>query len=135
MSSESSKFVSPKHLDAAKADTPFEIKMATTPEQLNDQKDVKGHTHVVIEKLSSINSTTVSDPTQVAFVKGVNTPADQKNQLNVNVTDGLPAGVYKLSSVMGSANHTPVIVPVDQHGAMDDEVHVGGIPLDFRLFP
>jgi hypothetical protein len=122
-------------LDAVKANTPFEIKMAIAPQQLNDQKDIKGHTHVVIEQLSSINSTTVSDPTQFAFVKGVNTPADQKGQLSVNVADGLPAGVYKLSSIMTSANHAPVNVPVAQHGAMDDQVDVGGIPLDFHLFP
>jgi len=136
----SSKFVHPKNLDAVKANTPFEIKMAIkhldtglftnpdtnyfgAPQQLNDQKDIKGHAHFVIEQLGSINSITVSDPTQFAFFKGVNTPADQKGQLCANVTDGLPEGVYKLSSIVASANHAPVNVAVAQRGVIDDQVY------------
>jgi hypothetical protein len=139
----SSKFVTPANLDAVKANTPFEIKMAikhldtgyfvnpdtnffAAPQQLNDQKDIIGHTHFVIEQLSSINTMTVSDPTNFAFFKGVNTPADENGQVSVNVTDGLPEGVYKLSSINTSANHAPVNVPIAERGVLDDQVYVGG---------
>jgi len=148
----SSKFVTPANLDAVKANMPFEIRMAikhldaghfanpdtnyyAAPQQLNDQKDVIGHTHFVIEQLSSINTMTVSDPTNFAYFKGVNTPADENGQVSVNVTDGLPEGVYKLSSINTSSNHAPVNVPVAQRGVLDDQVYVGGRnPLDLNLF-
>ena len=146
----SSKFIHPENLGAVKANMSFEIKITikhietgwftnpnTTyfgaPQQLSDQNDIIGHTHIVIEQLSSINSTTVSDPTVFVFFKGVNTPADQNGQLTVNVTDGLPEGVYKLSSINSSANHAPVHVAVAQHGVLDDQVYVGGNPLNLHL--
>jgi hypothetical protein len=138
----SSKFVCPKNLDAIKANTSFEIRMAikhldaghfvnpdtnyfAAPQQLNAQNDIIGHSHFVIEQLSSIDSTTVSDPTTFAFFKGVNTPADENGEVAVNVTGGLPEGVYKLSSINSSANHAPVAVAVAQHGCLDDHVYVG----------
>jgi hypothetical protein len=148
----SSKFVTPANLDAVQANVPFEIKMAikhldagyfvnpdtnyfAAPQQLNDQNDIIGHTHFVIEQLSSINTMTVSDPTTFAFFKGLNTPADENGQVSANVTDGLPEGVYKLSSINVSSNHAPVTVPVAQRGTLDDQVYVGGRnPLDLNFF-
>jgi hypothetical protein len=138
----SSKFVTPQNLDAVQANTTFEIKMAikhleagqftnpdTTyygaPQQLNAGNDIIGHTHFVIEPLSSITSTDPSDPTNFAFFVGVNTAADDQGNVAVNVTNGLPAGVYKLSSINTSANHAPVLVAVAQHGSLDDQVYVG----------
>ena len=56
---------------------------------------------------------------------GVNTPADDQGNVSVNVTGGLPAGVYKLSSINTSANHVPVLVAIAQHGSMDDQIYVG----------
>ena len=137
----SSKFVKPKNLDSIKAHTTFEIKMAirhleaghftnpdTTfygaPQQLNAGNDILGHPHFVIENLSSVTSTDPSDPSTFAFFKGVDTAADSNGNVAINVTDGLPAGVYKLSSINSSANHAPVLVGVAQHGTLDDQIYV-----------
>lgn len=138
----SSKFVTPKNLDAIKANTTFEIVMAiknletghftnpdstyySAPQQLNSGNVIIGHSHFVIETLSSITSTVPSDPTKFAHFVGVNTPADDQGNVSVNVTGGLPAGVYKLSSINTSANHVPVLVAIAQHGSMDDQIYVG----------
>jgi hypothetical protein len=147
----SSKFVTPQNLDAVQADTTFEIKMAikhldaghftnpdTTyygaPQQLNDGNDIIGHTHFVIEQLSSVTSTEPSDPSNFAFFAGVNTAADDQGNVAVTVTEGLPAGVYKLSSINTSGNHAPVLVAVAQHGSLDDQVYVGVSLLHRHLF-
>ncbi|KAF8480810.1 hypothetical protein DFH94DRAFT_429284 [Russula ochroleuca] len=136
----SSKFVTPKNLDAVQANTTFEIVMAiknlqtgnftnpdstyyAAPQLLNSENVIIGHTHFVIEQLSSITSTQPSDPTKFAHFVGVNTPADDQGNVSVNVTGGLPPGVYKLSSINTSANHVPVLVAVAQHGSMDDQIY------------
>jgi len=136
----SSKFVTPKNLDAIKAHTTFEIKMAirhldaghftnpnttyyAAPQQLNPGNDIIGHPHFVIEKLSSVTSTDPSDPSTFAFFVGVDTAADSEGNVSVKVTNGLPAGSYKLSSINTSANHAPVLVAVAQHGTLNDQVY------------
>ena len=138
----SSKFVKPKNLDSIKAHTTFEITMAikhleaghftnpdstfyAAPQRLNAGNDILGHPHFVIESLSSVTSTEPSDPSTFAFFKGVDTTVDSDGNVSVNVTGGLPAGVYKLSSINSSANHAPVLVAVAQHGTLDDQVYVG----------
>jgi hypothetical protein len=137
----SAKFVNPSNLDIIKANTTFDIVMAlrhlqageftnpdstyySAPQQLNSANDVIGHTHFVIEELSSLRSTTPSDPLKFTFFKGVNTAADSEGNVSVTVDGGLPAGVYKLSSINTSANHVPILVAVAQHGALDDQVYV-----------
>ncbi len=137
----SSKFITPNNLDVIKANTTFEIKMAirhleaghftnpdstyyAAPQQLNSKNDIIGHSHFVIESLSCITSTDPSDPSKFAFFKGVNTAADDEGNVSVKVTKGLPAGVYKLSSINTSANHVPPLVAVAQHGSLDDQVYV-----------
>ena len=94
------------------------------PQQLNAGNDIIGHPHFVIEKLSSASSTDVSDPSQFVFFMGVNTAADDEGNVSVNVTNGLPTGTYKLSSINSSANHAPVVVAVAQHGTLDDQIYV-----------
>jgi len=137
----SSKFLKPKNLDAIKAKTTFQIKMAVrhldtghftnpdttyyaAPQQLNAGNDIIGHPHFVIEQLSSVSSTDLPDPSKFVFFMGVNAAADSDGNVSVNVTNGLPAGTYKLSSINSSANHAPVLVAVAQHGALDDQVYV-----------
>ena len=75
-----------------------------------------------------MTQTTPLDNTKFAFFQGVNTPADSKGNLNVQVTAGLPAGVYRLGSINAAANHQPVLVAEAQHGLLDDVVYftVGG---------
>lgn len=147
----SSKFVHPKNLGAIKANATFEIKLSVkhletghfvnpdlnylgAPQQLNSRNDIIGHTHFVIEELPSITSTAVSDPTTFAFFKGVNAVADAEGRVAVNVTDGLPEGTYKLSSINTSSNHSPVVVAVAQHGCLDDQVYVSRNPLHLHIF-
>ena len=137
----SSKFVKPNNLDAIKPHTTFEIKMAlrhldaghftnpdatyyAAPQQLNAGYDILGHPHFVIETLSSVTTTVPSDPTKFVFFKGCDTPVDSDGNVSVNGTGGLPAGVYKLSSLNSSANHAPVLVAVAQHGTLDDQIYV-----------
>jgi hypothetical protein len=92
------------------------------PQQLNAQGLIIGHTHVVIEALSSLNQTTPTNPQEFAFFKGVNTAA-QNGAVTADVTNGVPAGSYRLCSINSSSNHQPVIVPIAQHGQLDDCVY------------
>jgi hypothetical protein len=93
------------------------------PQHLNAQGQIIGHSHVVIEQLSAIDQTTLPDPNKFAFFKGVNDPA-VNGVLSADVSNGLPAGVYKLSSINAAANHQPVLVAIAQHGSLDDAVYV-----------
>jgi hypothetical protein len=137
----SAKFVFPANGDTSLvANTAFTIKMAiknfqsgnfvnadenyfAAPQQLNKQGQIVGHSHVVVEALSSLGQTTPSDPTKFAFFKGLNAAA-VGGILTADVTAGLPAGFYKLSSINTAANHQPCLVPVAQHGSLDDAVYV-----------
>jgi hypothetical protein len=136
----SSKFTIPKNGDTLKANTPFTITMAVAnfqtgafvnaqenyfaaPQQLNGQGQIIGHSHVVVEALTALDQTTPTNPKVFAFFKGLNAPA-ANGLLTADVTAGLPAGVYKLSSINTAANHQPVLVPIAQHGSLDDAVYV-----------
>ncbi|KAM5545821.1 hypothetical protein V8D89_000859 [Ganoderma adspersum] len=134
----SSKFVSPANGATIKANTDFTIQMAilnletgnfvnaaenyfAAPQQVNAQGNIKGHSHVVIDKLPSLNSTTPTDPTKFVFFKGLDAAA-QNGVLSADVPNGLPAGFYRLASINSAANHQPALVAVAQHGALDDMV-------------
>ena len=136
----SSKFVSPVNLAKIPANTAFTIRMQiknletgnfvnpnsnyfAAPQQLNAQGLIMGHSHVVVEALTSLQQTEATDPTKFAFFKGLNSKADSNGILEAEVTSGLPRGVYKLSSINAAANHQPVLVPVAQHGSLDDTVY------------
>jgi hypothetical protein len=135
------KFVHPKNMDTLPSDTSFVVQMAvknletgnfvnaqtnyySAPQQLDATGAVIGHSHFVIEALDSLAQTTPLDNTKFAFFQGVNTKADAKGILSVNVTAGLPAGYYRLASINSAANHQPVLVAVAQHGSLDDMVYV-----------
>ncbi|KNZ78191.1 hypothetical protein J132_01716 [Termitomyces sp. J132] len=155
----SAKFTFPKNGGTVTANQQFTITMAinnlvtghfvnadenyfAAPQQLNAQGQIIGHSHVVVEALSSIDQSTPTDPTKFAFFKvcpSVNISFMPKvsyrgvqglNDVAVNgvltaaVTSGLPAGAYRLCSINTCANHQPAIVAVAQHGALDDCVYV-----------
>lgn len=136
----SSKFTNPKNLDTIKANQAFTISMAikgmktgnfvnaannyfSAPQQVEKGGSIIGHSHVVVQKVSSLTSTEVLDPQKFDFFKGLNTPAEG-GVLSAEVTGGLKAGVYKLSSINTAANHQPALVPVAQHGSLDDAIYV-----------
>jgi len=135
----SSKFVFPKNQDTIKSNTPFTVSMNiahletgnfvnaasnyyAAPQQVNAAGDVIGHSHFVIEEIESLSATNLTDPTHFAFFKGVNGIAVD-GVLTADVTAGLPAGFYKMSSINAAANHQPVLVAVAQHGWLDDCVY------------
>ncbi|KAF9258612.1 hypothetical protein L218DRAFT_909265 [Marasmius fiardii PR-910] len=93
------------------------------PQQLNDQGQIKGHSHVVIQKIDSFTSTALVDPTKFVFFLGLNNPAEG-NILNANVDKGIAeVGFYRLASINAAANHQPVLAPIAQHGSVDDIVY------------
>ncbi|KAF9527727.1 hypothetical protein CPB83DRAFT_855530 [Crepidotus variabilis] len=135
----SSKFESPLNFDTIKAGQSFTVVMNIknmetgffvnaqanyfgAPQQLNGQGQVKGHSHIVIEKLDSLKQTTPTNPKVFAFFKGLNSAA-QGGKLTASVDKGLEAGFYKLSSINTASNHQPIIAPVAQHGCIDDAVY------------
>ena len=140
----SAKFVFPPNGDSSLVEgTPFTIKMAiqnlqagafvnaaenyfAAPQQVNKQGQIIGHSHVVVEALSALDQTTPTNPNKFAFFKGLNSAA-VNGVLTADVTAGLPAGFYKLSSINTAANHQPCLVPVAQHGSLDDAVYVSMI--------
>jgi len=135
----SAKFVNPTNLQNIAANTPFTVQMAISklttgnfvnadenyfaaPQQLDGSGQIKGHSHVVIEEISDLRQTTPTNPNVFAFFKGLNDPA-ANGILTANVTSGLPAGTYRLASINTGANHAPVLVPIAQHGTLDDVVY------------
>ncbi|CDO70426.1 hypothetical protein BN946_scf184999.g67 [Trametes cinnabarina] len=135
----SSKFVNPKNGATIPANTNFTIQMAiqhletghftnanqnyfAAPQVVNAQGDIQGHSHVVIDPLTSLDQTTPTNPLSFVFFKGLNDVA-QNGILSVTVDGGLPAGVYRMSSINSAANHQPALVAVAQHGALDDMVY------------
>lgn len=136
----SSKFTEPKNLDTIEPNKAFTVKMAVknmemgnfvnpqtnyfaAPQQLNGQGVIIAHSHIVIEQIDSLTSTKVLDPNKFAFFQGLNAAA-QGGVVSATVTNGLPAGTYKISSINTSANHAPVVGPVAQHGSFDDAIYI-----------
>jgi len=132
----SAKFVNPPNGATIPQNTAFTITMAVAnfetgnfvnaqenyfaaPQQLNGRGQIIGHSHVVVEQLSALDQTTPTDPRKFAFFKGLNAAA-VNGQLTADVTSGLPAGFYKVSSINTAANHQPCLVPIAQHGSLDD---------------
>ncbi|KAI0638863.1 hypothetical protein C8Q77DRAFT_1162845 [Trametes polyzona] len=136
----SSKFVFPKNGQTIPANKDFTIQMAIShletghfvnaqenyfaaPQVVNAQGDIQGHSHVVVDKLTSLDQTTPTDPlNDFVFFKGLNDVA-QNGILSATVTGGLPAGTYRLASINSAANHQPVLVAVAQHGSLDDIIY------------
>ncbi|KAI6133872.1 hypothetical protein EV401DRAFT_1583299 [Pisolithus croceorrhizus] len=136
----SAKFVNPSNFATIPPNQDFTVQLAiqgmqtgffvnadtnyfAAPQQLNAQGQIQGHSHVVIEQLDSLTQTTPLNPSNFAFFKGLNNAA-QNGVLSTTVQGGLPEGVYKLSSINTASNHQPLLVPVAQHGSLDDAVYV-----------
>ncbi|KAI0763835.1 hypothetical protein BD413DRAFT_642302 [Trametes elegans] len=134
----SSKFQFPTNNGKVTANKDFTVKMAISnletghftnaqknyfaaPQVVNGEGKIEGHSHIVIEKIDSLDSTKVTDPTKFAFFLGLNSVA-KDGVLTGNVAGGLPMGTYRLGSINAAANHQPVLVPVAQHGMLDDIV-------------
>ncbi|KAH9474986.1 Pathogenicity cluster 5 protein d [Psilocybe cubensis] len=135
----SSKFINPPNFGTIQAGQTFNIEMNikgmqtgffvnanenyfAAPQQLNAQGQIQGHSHVVVEQLDSLTQTTPLDAKNHVFFKGLNDAASN-GVLSATVEGGLPAGVYRLASINTAANHQPALVPIAQHGSLDDWVY------------
>jgi len=135
----SAKFASPKNLDTIAANKAFTVKLNikgmetghfvnaqqnyfAAPQQLNKAGQIQGHSHIVIEAVDSMTQTTPTDPNKFAFFQGLNAAASG-GVLTAQVAKGLPAGTYRMGSINTAANHQPCVVPVAQHGMLDDVVY------------
>lgn len=111
----SAKFKYPKNGSLLAANTTFTVEIAVNnfdtgyfsnsetnflaaPQTVNSNGIVQGHSHITIEAVPSYMSEDPLDPTRFTFFKAINTAASN-GILSVAVTNGLPAGVYRISSV------------------------------------
>ncbi|KAF9784692.1 hypothetical protein BJ322DRAFT_991980, partial [Thelephora terrestris] len=134
-----SKFQSPTNFGTIPANTQFDIALKVNnlntgtfvnaasayfaaPQQLVNGV-IKGHSHISVQQMQSLDSTQPLDPKVFAFFKGVNTVADSNGVLTVTVTNGLPPGVYRISSINAAANHQEVTGPIAQHGSFNDAIY------------
>jgi hypothetical protein len=132
---------SPKNLDTIASGETFNIVLQTkgiqlgtftnaqktyfaNPQKLNAQGQIIGHTHIVMETIDALDSTTVTDPTKFFFFKGVNDAQDAQGNVQVPVTGGVKPGVYRMCTIVSSATHQPAIVAIAQHGSLDDCIYV-----------
>jgi transcription initiation factor TFIID subunit 15 len=84
----------------------------TAPQQLQGGKII-GHTHVTVQDLKGdINTKTPPDPVTFTFFKGINDAGDGNGGLSAPVPGGLPAGTYRVCTMVAASNHQPVIMPV-----------------------
>ncbi|POW21289.1 hypothetical protein PSHT_02574 [Puccinia striiformis] len=137
----SCKFISPRNLDKVKVNESLTIKLKVRnivlgvftnpkntylagPVQLDpDTLSVLGHTHIVVQPIDALNSVEVIDPTKFFFFKGIDNAAVD-DVVSVTVDCGLPAGVYKISTVTTAANHQPISSAVAQRGSFDDIIYI-----------
>lgn len=91
----------------------------SAPQSLDDTGKVRGHSHLVIQDIGCLRTTTPPPPTDFVFFAGVNDKSED-GVLSAQVEGGLPAGAYRLCTLVAAANHQPVLMPVPQRGSQDD---------------
>jgi transcription initiation factor TFIID subunit 15 len=84
----------------------------SAPQVVDDSGSVVGHTHVTIQSLDDINTSTAPDASEFVFFKGINDAGDGNGGLSADVAGGLPAGTYRVCTMTSASNHQPVIMPV-----------------------
>jgi transcription initiation factor TFIID subunit 15 len=93
----------------------------TAPQQVSAEGLVQGHVHVTVQNMGgSFTPTQPLDASKFVFFKGINDIGDGKGQLSTTIPDGLPAGYYRVCTMVSAQNHQPVLMPVAQRGAQDD---------------
>ena len=135
----SAKFDSPKNFDTIAANTQFTISLKVNnfvtgtftnaantyyaaPQQLVNGQ-IQGHSHVTVQLMTSLNAPEPLNPKVFAFFKGLNAAA-VNGDLTADVTKGLPAGVYRISSINSAGNHQEALGPVAQRGSFNDVIYV-----------
>ncbi|EJD49675.1 hypothetical protein AURDEDRAFT_100624 [Auricularia subglabra TFB-10046 SS5] len=143
------KFVFPFNTAVIPANTTFTVRLAirnlktgsfsnpdtnfhSAPQELTQDGEVVGHSHYVIQRIPSMESTTPLDPQDFVHFKGLNFPANDAQELTDDVEKGLDVGFYRVASVNAATNHQPVLVSVAQRGSLDDIVYFEvreGVPM------
>ncbi|BBN09137.1 hypothetical protein MPTK1_4g17450 [Marchantia polymorpha subsp. ruderalis] len=95
-----------------------ETQYYTSSQQLNKDGLIKGHAHIVVQKLRGRDL--VPSATDFDFFKGLNTAADGDERLFASVDEGLSPGKYRLCSTAASFSHNSLVLPVAQRGPQDD---------------
>ncbi|CAG8787946.1 3858_t:CDS:1, partial [Gigaspora rosea] len=90
-------------------------------QSLGNNGKINGHSHITIQQ---IDGQTPPDPTKFAFFKGLNNGTDNNGDLTVDVANGLPAGNYRICTMVSSESHQCVTMPVAQRGAQDDCIRI-----------
>ncbi|KAF7364040.1 hypothetical protein MSAN_01062700 [Mycena sanguinolenta] len=137
--SPTSKFTYPRNGDIIAPDASMTIGLAVTnfatgdfanedtnflaaPQQLDSNGLIQGHPYIVIEQLSS-DTPAPSNPLKFVFLKGMTGVADNTGVITTTMSGGLPVGSYRLSSIIAAANSQPVLLPILEHGAVDDAIY------------
>ena len=84
---------------------------------------IQGHSHVTVQKLTSLDSPEPLNPKIFDFFKGLNAAANN-GILTADVTKGLPAGIYRIASINSAGNHQEALGPVAQRGSFNDMIYV-----------
>ncbi|KAF8647745.1 hypothetical protein AX16_006580 [Volvariella volvacea WC 439] len=131
-STPSSKFVFPYHEVRIRTNTPFDIVLAVNklavgqyanpetrflaaPQQMDERGLVKGYASVVIERtevrsenMTDTSPTNVPDPAEFLFFHSFNRLARDGRHIT-RMDGGLPAGYYRITSMLKTANHAPIV--------------------------
>lgn len=91
----------------------------SAPAQLNAQGQNIGHNHISCQAIKSLTDTSIPDPQQFAFFKGLNDAA-VNGALTATVTNGLSPGFYRCCSITTTSNHACINGPVAQRGSFED---------------
>nr|XP_019048829.1 hypothetical protein I302_02605 [Kwoniella bestiolae CBS 10118]OCF27759.1 hypothetical protein I302_02605 [Kwoniella bestiolae CBS 10118] len=86
------------------------------PQQIDGSGQVVGHAHIVLQPMQAIDDTSVLDPNTFTFFKGMDL-GDVNGLSTIDVQGGVPAGAYRMCTIMSASNHQSVILPVAQRGA------------------
>jgi hypothetical protein len=136
----SSKFTYPRNGDILAPNAPLTVGLAVTnfatgnfaneetsfmaaPQQLDSSGRILGHPFIVFEQLTSLDDFDTTDPTTFTLFKGIQSQADSTGVVTTTLT-GLPTGFYRVTSMLATANGQPLLLPVIQHGAVDDTIFV-----------
>ncbi|KAJ7114668.1 hypothetical protein C8R43DRAFT_902923, partial [Mycena crocata] len=132
----SSKFIFPVNFATIAAETGFDLRMAldnmnggtitnvnntylAAPQLLDTRGLIIGHVKFVIESLTSMNQTGPTDPQKfVLFRSGFGLAG--KGVLSTSIQTGVPAGFYRVCSIISAANHQPAFVPIHLRGTIND---------------
>ena len=80
--------------------------------------NIVGHCHVTVQDLNNqIAPQQPPDAKKFAFFKGINDDGNGAGLLSATVTDGLPAGTYRICTMNSASNHQPVLMPVSTKDA------------------